>query len=1053
MTLALANVVLGLSAFAQDASVQAQIAQDERALAAARAAKSPKDEAAQLISIAMLYARERQKAKAIEYFKQAVPILHLLRDFAGEASALESIGQFYSDLGQNKESLAYLLQELPLRRGMSDPHGEATALDNIGQAYSGLGQRQKALEIFNQALAIRQRIGDCSGEAAILGDIGTVYSDLGQKQKALELFIQALPISQQAHDGSVEAGLVEATILDDIGQVSADMGQSDKALDFYNQALPIRHQVVDRAGEAETLDNIGSFSAKSGQSQNALELFDRALSIRRELHDAIGEAMSLDNIGGVYSDLGQNQKALEFFNQALTIQRELIYPAGEAETLDNIGMAYAGLQQSQPALTAFKQALAKQRQIGDRAGEAGTLYSIGGVYADQGQDQKAVVYYNESLPIERTVRSPAGEGYALTRRARSEGRLGDGGGEVRDALAARAPAEAVGDIELRGEIDTLMMSYFRDRRHFELAILFGMDAVNCYQQMRKNINGLEKNLQGSFAHSKSDAYRELAELLVQTGRLGEAEQVLDLLKEQELKEVIHGAAPLTAANITLLEIAAAHQQALEQLAIPEKKAADLVTLTIVCHDLQAKKTRTVEQETRMKSLEASIAQGNAALLAYFANTIDPELKSKLTTGADLEPSRLQESLAKLGPRVMGIRLLMGDRHIYVIVVTADNRKLLELQATPADLRNKVLQTMDDLRTKESDADLTLAHLQELYVMVVSPLEDQFKTLDTGTAVPGSVPTLLWSLDGALRYLPIAALFDGHRYMVERFNNVLFTPESYVHLTDLLQPSGAKPSVLAMGLSKPYGGLHELPKGMEELWAVVHDPRVPDSKGPMEGRLLADKQFTLAAFQAELGSGKSIPVVHISSHFVVATGGGEEPYLLLSGKDTGDSNGYAWRLSELENSAISFHGTRLLTLSACSTAKDYTSRDGLEMDSLGMIAQQKDAAAVLANALGCERCEYESIHGRLLYKMGPTAGRWQGGSSEAGAVGFASRQGQAEIRFHQPERPRQLRTPLLLGSLRPDRELPVGPPISKSGPKQSKVPRGSYSSGCARGCKR
>jgi CHAT domain-containing protein len=50
---------------------------------------------------------------------------------------------------------------------------------------------------------------------------------------------------------------------------------------------------------------------------------------------------------------------------------------------------------------------------------------------------------------------------------------------------------------------------------------------------------------------------------------------------------------------------------------------------------------------------------------------------------------------------------------------------------------------------------------------------------------------------------------------------------------------------------------------------------------------------------------------------------------------------------MENSTVAFHGTRLLTLSACSTAKDYKSRDGLEMDSLGMIAQQKDAEAVLA----------------------------------------------------------------------------------------------------------
>jgi len=69
-----------------------------------------------------------------------------------------------------------------------------------------------------------------------------------------------------------------------------------------------------------------------------------------------------------------------------------------------------------------------------------------------------------------------------------------------------------------------------------------------------------------------------------------------------------------------------------------------------------------------------------------------------------------------------------------------------------------------------------------------------------------VPTLLWSLDDALRYLPIGALYDGHHYMIERFNNVLFTPESYGHMTDSPLTNGIKPSVLAMGLSKSYGGL-------------------------------------------------------------------------------------------------------------------------------------------------------------------------------------------------------------------------------------------------------
>jgi CHAT domain-containing protein len=151
----------------------------------------------------------------------------------------------------------------------------------------------------------------------------------------------------------------------------------------------------------------------------------------------------------------------------------------------------------------------------------------------------------------------------------------------------------------------------------------------------------------------------------------------------------------------------------------------------------------------------------------------------------------------------------------------------------------------------------------------------------------------------------------------------------------------------MGLSRSFGDLPALPGVMPELDAVVRDPAAPESHGPMEGRLLPNEQFTLAALKTELGAGKSVPVVHIASHFVVETGKGEEPYLMLGGEDAGDAKGYAWNLSDMENSTVTFHGTRLLTLSACSTAKDYKSRDGLEMDSLGMVAQQKDAEAVLA----------------------------------------------------------------------------------------------------------
>ena len=343
--------------------------------------------------------------------------------------------------------------------------------------------------------------------------------------------------------------------------------------------------------------------------------------------------------------------------------------------------------------------------------------------------------------------------------------------------------------------------------------------------------------------------------------------------------------------------------------------------------------------------------GTAEVSDFFRKTLYPELAQKggsqdanaVLSREKTEVSRLQTTLVNLGPHVLGIRLLLGDDQVYALIVTAQARKKYELKVTPNALRDKVLQVREALRTPTSDPS---AALGELYAMVVGPYSAELAALEHGQPQSASPATLLWSLDGVMRYVPMGALFDGQHYLVERFNNVLFTPESYGHMDRAKDAGGLR--VLAMGLSKSYGGLPALPGVQPELDAVAHDPSVPESHGPMDGVLLTNERFTFAAMKDRLGAGAGFPVVHIASHFVMETGGGgDEPYLMLGGDTTGASDGYELTLSQLEDSTVRFTGTHLLTLSACSTAKGDVAQNGLEVDSLGMIAQQKDAEAVVA----------------------------------------------------------------------------------------------------------
>jgi CHAT domain-containing protein len=938
--------LLAAAAGAQSGPIKDQIAQHEQKLAAARDARNARDEATELNVLGFLYRQAGKMQTALERLNQALPIERNENNQAAQAMTQNVMGRVYTDLGQEDKALALFNQALAIWRSLGIRQAQASTLDYLGKAYNNLGQREAAIKNLNDAMAIWQDLDNRHGAAPMMSNRDLLRNLI--QLRALKELNDAMPPSWREKSG--RAG--EASTLDDLGKTYSDMGQGTEAFKYFNQALSIWREVGEQSGEALTLNNMGRAYADLGQKQKSLEVFNRALAIWRAIGSRQGEAMTLNNMGRLYRDLGQQQTALDYYNQALPIWREVGSRSGEGLALNDIGRAYADMGQARKALEYSNQSLPIWRETGNRRGEAMTLNNMGRDYSNLGEADKALELDCQALPIWREVRDRRGEALALMSIGWAYSERKETANALASELAALSLAKAVGDPGIQGGIETTLMIGFRDQQRPEEAIFFGMEAVNAYEQIRKNISGMDKDLQAGFAQSKSATYRVLAELLVQAGRLGEAEEILDLLKEQELKDIVRGAAPDAAAKVAPLKLTAAQQKAQSEMAELEKMALAFEDLSVDSAGLQAKGSRTAEEEARLKTLNASMEKENAAILAFFVNTIYPELERKspadqASSTSEVDHSAqsyLQNTLAKLGPRVLGIRLLVGQNHVYEIVVTANARKKFELKATPAELRAKVFEALKILGSHNSDPRPKLA---QLYAMIAAPLENELKALETPADAQGRVPTLLWSLDDALRYLPMAALYDGRHYMVERFNNVLFTPESYGHMTDSPLMNGSAPSVLAMGLSRSYGGLPALPGVMPELDAVVHDPSVPESHGPMEGKLLPNDQFTLAALKSELGAGKSVPVVHIASHFVVETGSGDEPFLMLGGEDTGDAKGYAWNLSEMENSAVVFHGTRLLTLSACSTAKDYTSRNGLEMDSLGMIAQQKDAEAVLA----------------------------------------------------------------------------------------------------------
>ena len=217
--------------------------------------------------------------------------------------------------------------------------------------------------------------------------------------------------------------------------------------------------------------------------------------------------------------------------------------------------------------------------------------------------------------------------------------------------------------------------------------------------------------------------------MVQTDRLGEAEQVLDLLKEQELKEVVRGAADDPAAKVEPLKLTAVATECAGRLGYSGKDGrgshgAERGVWRAAgqgeshtrgrCQVEDARREHRARETARFRLSSRTRCTRNSRRKSSTQNA------NALLSKEKSDVSRLQNTLADLGPRVMGIRLLLGDEHAYAIVVTAHTREKFELKATPAELRSKVLQVRDDLRSPSSDPK---PHLAELYAMVVAPFDD------------------------------------------------------------------------------------------------------------------------------------------------------------------------------------------------------------------------------------------------------------------------------------------------------------------------------------------
>ncbi len=259
----------------------------------------------------------------------------------------------------------------------------------------------------------------------------------------------------------------------------------------------------------------------------------------------------------------------------------------------------------------------------------------------------------------------------------------------------------------------------------------------------------------------------------------------------------------------------------------------------------------------------------------------------------------------------------------------------------------------------------LPHARRLYAWLIRPIEAQLKA--------NGIDTLVFVPDGPLRGIPLAALHDGRRFLVDTYA-VAVAPG--LSLVDDLPASRRKGNSLLGGLTESVQNFPALP---------YVDPEVRSIQSVFGGKALKDAQFVIPDFERELQSA-AYTVVHIASHGQIESDPRKSFLLAYDGKITMDDLEGYMKFGRLREDPV-----ELLTLSACRTAA------GDERAALGLagVAVKAGARSALATLW------YVSDQASSMLMTGFYRELASGQVSKARALQSAQRKVLADPRYRHP----------------------------------------------------
>ncbi|PZV15936.1 MAG: hypothetical protein DCF20_09240 [Pseudanabaena sp.] len=761
------------------------------------------------------------------------------QDQKAEADLLNKQGMQQCQAGQCEAAIQSLQQALNIYREIKDLLSEGNTLGNLGKTYESLGKYDEAIASHTKSLEIAQEIGDRRGEAESQINLGVVYRALGNYAKAIAYHERSLVITREIGDRRREG-----SSLGNLGMNYYAQGDYPKAIDYHQQRLVIAREINDRQGEGNAMGNLGNAYRSQGNYAKAIEFQEKRLAITREIKEIRGEGQALGFLGLVYRALGDYPKSIDYYKQSLAIAIKINDRLSRAKSLGYLGNAYYDLGNYNEAIKYHQSSLEAAQEISDRRGEGKSLGYLGNAYEALGNFDKAISYYESSLKIAQEVNDRRGEGKTL-------GSLGTAYYELGDYAKAidyhKSGLEIARKIKNRDGERVALSNIgltLEKQNQSDLSIVFYKQSVNVSESIRKDIRNLDQDIQKSYIGSVEGSYRRLADLLLKQGRVMEALQILDLLKVQELEEYLKNikGSDRTAQGVRILE--------------PERAISDQL------------KTISFEQ--------------SAEINRQLANQIQQLPKSEI--------NRVPDYLQKIPLKTVLLYPLILDDRLEIILFSPNT---LPISRTVKISKAKLETLISEFRVGHRDfsSEDVKVPAAELYDLLIKPIEIELKQ--------AKAQTILYAPDGQLRYVPLAAIYDGKQWLVEKYRISNLIAYS---LSDFSMKQKKSPNILAGAFGGKEGekkfGQIALPATIKEVQAIANTFQ--------NSVTLTEANFSRQAIESRL---KNHNILHLATHAEFNIGVPDNSFIIFGSGDK-------IRLNEITDWQIP--NVDLIILSACQT---------------------------------------------------------------------------------------------------------------------------------------